>query len=58
MGKMDKTTGAVASEHAARESEVESAAERLADARARADARADELTELNRRAAAARDARA
>ncbi|HYG10201.1 MAG TPA: chromosome segregation protein SMC [Pyrinomonadaceae bacterium] len=58
MAEMDETSGSVESERAARESEVAMAAERLAEARARADALSDELTELNHRAAAARDARA
>jgi chromosome segregation protein len=58
MSEMDETSGSVESERAAREAEVATASERLAEARARADALSDELTELNHRAAAARDARA
>ena len=57
MSEMDATDGSVESERAARESEVATAAEHLAEARARSDALSDELTELNHRAAAARDAR-
>jgi chromosome segregation protein len=58
LGEMEESAGTVESEAAQLESEVERATGRLAAARARADELAEELNELNRRAAAAREARA
>jgi chromosome segregation protein len=58
IGEMERTASLVGEERAREEQWIETLTSRLAEARERADARAVELTELNHRSAAARDARA
>jgi chromosome segregation protein len=58
INEMEQGAELVGVERSREEQEIATRAARLADARTRADALSEELAELNRRAAAARDARA